>query len=112
MEELIKHTNIFIEGKLEMADFNFYSQMGAYKFNINAIYKNGDTRHVDIEAEGKAQDIEKYINYIKNGALRPHIELFKTEDGKLMNIEGFSSLKVHKEKFKIIKKLLSRKKSF
>ncbi|RUA24310.1 MAG: hypothetical protein DSY76_08085 [Bacteroidetes bacterium] len=101
-----KHLDIFIEGNLEKADFNFYSQSAAIKFNVNAIYKNGDTRHIEIEVEGDAKDVEAYAKYIKEGALRPHIEIFRTEDGKFKNIEGFTSLKVHKEKLSGIKKLL------
>jgi len=104
-----KHTDIFIEGRVNKADFNFYSQIGASKFNIDAIYKNGDTRHVDIEAEGEVEDIQNFIEYIQTGALKSHIELFRTEQGKFQNIQGFTSLKVHKDKFKLLKKLFKTK---
>jgi acylphosphatase len=101
-----KHYDIFIEGSLEKADFNFYSQIGAHKLGIDAIYKNGDTRHVEIEAEGEESNILAYINYLREGALSRHIELFRTEQGQFKNINGFTSLKVHKEKFKSLKRLL------
>ena len=107
-----KHIDIFIEGKVQKADFNFYSQIGAVKHNINAIYKNGDTRHVDIEAEGEYTDIQNFIDYLQKGALGHHIELFKTESGKFKNIQGFTSLKVHKEKYKAIKRLFSSKRPY
>ncbi|MCK5856555.1 MAG: acylphosphatase [Bacteroidales bacterium] len=103
-----KHLDIFIEGKLEKADFNFYSQSAAIKFKVNAIYKNGDTRHIEIEVEGNAKDVDNYANFIKEGALTAHIELFRTEEGTFKNIEGFTSLKVHKEKYARIKSLLKR----
>lgn len=107
-----EHIDIFIEGKLENADFNFYSQVGASKFNINAIYKNGDTRHVDIEAEGKLENINSFVEYLQNGALKSHIELFRTEEGKFQNIQGFTSLKVHKEKYHFLKKIFQKKKQY
>jgi len=103
-----KHLDIFIEGKLEKADFNFYSQSAAIKFDVNAIYKNGDTRHIEIEVEGDVKNVEAYAEHIKNGALRSHIELFQTVEGTFKNIEGFTSLKVHKEKYSKIKNLLKR----
>ena len=103
-----KHLDIFIEGNLEKADFNFYSQSAAIKFGVNAVYKNGDTRHIEIEVEGKADDVDAYAKYIKEGALISHIDLFKTEEGKFRNIIGFTSLKIHKEKYAKIKKLLKR----
>jgi acylphosphatase len=109
---MTKHLDIFIEGKVNKADFNFYSKMGASKFGIDAIYKNGDSRHVDIEVEGKEKDIHAFVDYIRNGALKNHIEHFRTEQGKFQNIKGFTSLKVHKEKYKAIKRLFSKKVHF
>ena len=107
-----QHMNIFIEGNLEKADFNFYSQMGAFKYNIDAIYKNGDTRHVEIEAEGEDHNVKNYIEFLQQGALGHHIELFKTVNGKFKNIHGFTSLKVHKEKFKSLKRLFKAPKRY
>ncbi len=92
-----KHLNIFIEGKLDNTDFNFYSQSGAYKYDINAVYKNGDTRHVDLEIEGEESNLEEYINFLKTGPLHRHIELFRVEEAKYEGITGFKSYKVHKE---------------
>jgi len=107
-----KHIDIFIEGTVNKADFNFYSQIGASKFGIDAIYKNGDSRHVDIEAEGEPDHIQSFVNYLQAGALKQHIELFKTQEGEFQNIKGFTSLKVHKDKFQLIKRLFSKKVKF
>ena len=107
-----KHIDIFIEGTVKKADFNFYSQIAASKFNIHAVYKNGDSRHVDIEAEGKSEDIERFVEYLKTGALKPFIETFKTQEGIFQNIDGFTSLKVHKDKLSLLEKLFAKKKHF
>ena len=93
-----KHLDIFIEGSVKKIDFNFYTQVAASKFGINAVYKNGDSRHVDIEAEGSEENLNAFVDYIRNGALKNHIEYFRTEQGRFQNIEGFTSLKVHKDK--------------
>ncbi len=92
-----KHINVFIEGKLERADFNFYSQTGAYKYNIDAVYKNGDTRHIDLELEGENNDLDDYVNFLRTGPLNKHIELFRVEEAKMVGIRGFKSYKVHEE---------------
>jgi len=104
-----KHLDIFIEGQVKKADFNFYSQIAASKFDIHAVYKNGDSRHVDIEAEGSAENIQAFVDYLKSGALKPFIESFKTQEGKFQNIEGFTSLKVHEDKFSLIEKLFRKR---
>ncbi|OYT11532.1 MAG: hypothetical protein B6I18_03840 [Bacteroidetes bacterium 4572_112] len=106
-----KHLNIFIEGKLQNADFNFYSQSGAYKFDIDAVYKNGDTRHVDLEIEGEEDDLNGYVKFLKEGPLHRHIELFRIEEAKVVGIKGFKSYKVHKEELSLkdkLKKLLKQ----
>jgi|GEM_PF-908288 acylphosphatase len=103
-----KHLNIYIEGKLENADFNFYSQSGAYKFDIHAIYKNGDTRHVDLEAEGEEADLGQYVEFLKLGPLKKHIELFRIEEANVVGIDGFKSLKVHKDKRTTMQKVIDR----
>lgn len=105
-----KHLKIFIEGKLEAADFNYYCQTGAFKYDINAVYKNGDTRHIYIEAEGIKENLDKYINEIENGPLKPFLYKFDTIEGELKNINGFTSLRDKQEKKSILskfKKLLS-----
>ena len=103
-----KHLNIFIEGKLANCDFNFYSQSGAYKFDIHAIYKNGDSRHVDLEVEGNEQDLNNYVEYLRTGPLHKHIELFRVEEAEFEGIDGFKSLKVHKDDTSFISKLIKR----
>ena len=79
------------------SDFNFYSQSGAYKFDIHAVYKNGDSRHVDLEAEGEEADLNSYVEYLRTGPLHRHIELFRVEEAEFEGIDGFKSLKVHKD---------------
>ncbi len=101
----MKHINIFMKGHLNDVDFNFYSQTGAYKYNIQAVYKNGDSIHVDIEAEGKEDDLNSYIEYLKEGPLKKHIYLFRAEESEFVGIDGFKSLKIHKENKSIFKKL-------
>ncbi len=100
-----KHLNIYIEGKLDNADFNFYSQSGAYKFDIHAVYKNGDSRHVDLEAEGNEEDLNGYVQYLKFGPLKRHIDLFRVEEAEFVGIDGFKSLKVHKDPLTFMQKI-------
>ena len=102
-----KHINIFIEGKLNSTDFNFYSQTGAWEFNINAVYKNGDSVHVDIEAEGSPENLSSYVEFLKNGPLEQYILSFRTEEAEFVGISGFTSHKVHKDEIGFKDKLRS-----
>jgi len=103
-----KHINIFMEGDLNRIDFNFYSQIGAFKHDIQAVYKNGDSVHVDIEAEGSDDSLTKYIEYLEHGPLRKYINKFRTEVSEVVEISGFTSLKVHEDNFTFIQKIKNK----
>jgi len=106
-----KHYFIKIEGDLEQTDFNYYCQTGASKFDINAIYVNGNTRDVELDAEGSTEDLDKYVDYLRNGPLKPFIEIFNVSDGEVMNLSGFVSKRKHVEpKKSFFYKLLKKKK--
>jgi acylphosphatase len=107
-----QHLDIYIEGKVKEADFNSYSQRAANRVGISAVYKNADSRHVDLEIEGDTEAIKNFVEYIKNGPLEHFIESFRTEKGEFVNIQGFTSLRVHKDKESLIEKIFGKKKNF
>jgi len=106
-----KHYYIKIEGDLDKTDFNYYCQTGASKFDINAIYVNGNSRDVELNAEGAASDLDSYVDFLKNGPLKPYIETFNVSEGEVMNLSGFTSKRKHvEEKKSFLDKLLKKKK--
>jgi acylphosphatase len=107
-----QHLDIFIEGKVRKADFNFYAQIAAQRFGINAVYKNGDSRHVDLEIEGDEDAVQNFVHFMRSGPLQAYIEKFRMEKGTFVNIQGFTSLRVHKDKRNIIKRLFEKKQKF
>ena len=90
-----KHKNIIIEGRLSEKDFNYYCQTGAYKYQIDAIYTNGNDKDIYIEAEGIEENLLQYIDFLKSGPLKNSLITFKTEDADLKDIKGFSSYRKH-----------------
>jgi len=107
---MAKHIYIKIEGNLVETDFNYYCQVGASKFDINAIYVNGNTRDVELDAEGSEEDLDNYVDFIKNGPLKPFIETFNVSEGEVVNLSGFKSTRKHVEiKKSFLKRLLKKK---
>jgi acylphosphatase len=90
-----KHVNITIEGRLTERDFNYYCQTGAYKFNIDAVYTNGNERDIYVEAEGEAENIKSYVEFLEFGPVRNSLISFKTEEDELKGIIGFTSYRRH-----------------
>jgi len=100
-----KHINICMEGHLNKSDFNLYSQVGAYKYGVQAIYKNGDFKHADIEEEGESECLVKYIEYLQNDPLKNHIYLFRMEEAEFCGLNGFISRKVYKDDIYVLGKI-------
>jgi acylphosphatase len=109
---MIKHYYIKIEGDLEKTDFNYYCQTGAQKHRISAIYVNGNTRDVELNAEGSGEDLDNYVQFLENGPLKPYIYTFKVDEKEVQNIQGFVSRREHVDPKKgIFTKLFSKKKN-
>lgn len=108
---MIKHYYIKIEGDLEKTDFNYYCQTGAHKFNINAVYVNGNSRDVELNAEGTPENLNNYVEFLEQGPLKPFIFSFNVSEQAVENLSGFVSRRVHKdEKVSLISKLLKARK--
>lgn len=107
---MVKHFDIKIEGDLDGADFNYYCQTGAFKFNINAVYVNGNSRDVELSAEGNEQELENYIQFLKDGPLKPFIETFEVSEKNVEGIQGFTSHRHYEDPPKSIFSKLFKKK--
>lgn len=108
---MIKHFYIKIEGDLEKTDFNYYCQTGAHRFNINAVYVNGNTKDVELDAEGSENDLQSYVEYLQAGPLKPFIYTFNVSEKEVEHIQGFTSKREHKdEKIGLFARLLKKNK--
>lgn len=90
-----KHIDITIEGRLKEKDFNYYCQTGAHKFDLHAIYTNGNDIDIFIQAEGDAENLEKYVEYLRTGPLSSSLISFNTKESEVKDIKGFSSYRRH-----------------
>jgi acylphosphatase len=99
---MIKHFYIKIEGDLDKTDFNYYCQTGAHKFDINAIYVNGNSKDVELNAEGTLENLNNYVEFLQDGPLKPFIYTFDVTEKELLHLKGFTSKRVHKDEKKSV----------
>lgn len=62
-----KYVHIKVKGYVHGVGFRFYAIRYADKLNINGTVRNMYDRSVEIHAEGKEEDINKFIEVIKTG---------------------------------------------
>jgi len=107
---MVKHYNIKIEGDLDNADFNYYCQTGAYKFDISAVYVNGNSRDVELSAEGDEENLKNYLTYLHSGPLTSAIETFNFTESEVEGMVGFISKRHFRAQKKSILNKIFRKK--
>ncbi|MFH1584311.1 MAG: acylphosphatase [Actinomycetota bacterium] len=62
-----KYLHIIVKGYVHGVGFRFYAIRYADKLNINGTVRNKYDGSVEIYAEGKEEDINKFIEVIKTG---------------------------------------------
>ncbi len=89
---MIKHINIEIYGFVQRIGFRYWAKYIAEKLKINGFVRNNEDGSVYIEAEGKGENIEKFIDWCKRGPPVAKVEkiIFKYSD----EIKNFSDFKI------------------
>lgn len=63
-----RKVHLVIEGHVQGVGFRFYTKQKAEEFDITGWAKNLDNGSVEIIAQGRGQEIEKFVTFVKNGA--------------------------------------------
>lgn len=86
---MIKHYNITIEGRVQGVGFRFYARNQARLFGIKGYVMNECDGSVYIEAEGKPQNLQQYINWCHQGPPAADITNVDVEEGDVQNYSVF-----------------------
>ena len=70
----MKRYHLFISGIVQGVGFRWYTQRIARSNNICGWVKNLPDGRVEVVAEGKEEDIENFLNALKEGYLGRNIE--------------------------------------
>jgi len=86
----MKHYNIIVIGKVQgvfyrQSALDIANELGLYGFVQNEL--NGN---VYIEAEGTEMQLEKFINWCRNGPPRAVVHDVKFSEGKIQDFSSFS----------------------
>lgn len=64
---MIRHS-LIVDGRVQGVGFRFFSQMAAYDLNLTGWVKNLYDGRVEIEVQGTAENVDKFITRIKKGS--------------------------------------------
>lgn len=90
-----EHLNIYIKGKVKDIDFIYYSEIKANEFSLNGFIQNGSKTDVYLELEGEKENLDQFIDYIKQGPLSRNTDDLTVEKGELKDFKRFYKKKEH-----------------
>lgn len=88
-----KHLNIKILGRVQGVFFRVSAKEQAEKLNIKGFARNESDGTVYIEAEGEEKDLEKFVNWCKDGPPSAKVEKIEVTKGKLKNFTEYCTSK-------------------
>ncbi|MBM7552552.1 acylphosphatase [Thalassobacillus pellis] len=85
--------HIIVHGRVQGVGFRFSTQQVASQYDINGWVKNNPDGTVEIEAEGKKQDLDDFVNKIQNGP-NPYAKVEHVDISTDNNEKGHSKFKI------------------
>ncbi|MBX2841506.1 MAG: acylphosphatase [Flammeovirgaceae bacterium] len=86
---MIIHYQIKVEGKVQGVFYRVSTQKKAKELGLNGIVKNQEDGSVEIEAEGKEDVLQEFIEWCKKGPLLAKVTSVLVERKDFQNYTGF-----------------------
>ena len=87
---MIKHLKITVKGRVQNVGFRHKTLREAQKHNIKGFVMNQPDGSVYIEAEGEESNLNKFVNWCKEGPSWAFVEDVLVDEGTLKNFNNFS----------------------
>ena len=75
----MKKLKITVFGRVQGIGFRFSAMQAAYKYGVRGFVKNQPDGSVYLEAEGKEQDVDQFLQWCKRGPIGARVERVETE---------------------------------
>ena len=85
----VKNLSIKISGKVKKTGFLFYTKQFSKIYNIHGFAEYINNTTLFIEAEGKETELNKFIEYCKEGPFGSKITGFDIREGKIKHHHSF-----------------------
>lgn len=81
--------NIRVYGRVQMVGFRYSAKEVADQLHIFGFAKNLTDGSVYIEAEGKEENLKKFLTWCKKGPFLAKVDRAEVKEGKLKNFSEF-----------------------
>ncbi len=84
------HKNITLTGRVQNVGFRFSARSVARSMQVKGFVRNRSDGTVYIEAEGRPQQLQKFINWCSEGPRSAIVENILVEDGETKDFKTFN----------------------
>ena len=89
----MQHIHLIVKGRVQGVGFRFSAKQIAMENNVNGWVRNKTDGTVEIEAEGKDENVEQFIDRIKKGPT-PYAKVKDVEIREFPDIQGYKNFEV------------------
>ncbi|WP_130806268.1 acylphosphatase [Senegalia massiliensis] len=83
----MKRVNIEIFGRVQGVGFRYYTTQEANKLNISGWVTNRIDGSVEIDAQGKEENIEKFIEWTKSGPSHARVDNINISEKSIKDLK-------------------------
>jgi acylphosphatase len=86
---MIRSYRIIVKGKVQGVGYRFNAQAQAHKYDLTGFVKNEHDKSVLIHAEGKEENINKFIEWCYVGPRRSDVTEVNAEEQEVVGYQTF-----------------------
>ena len=86
---MIRSYKILVKGKVQGVNYRNNAQSAAHKFQLTGFVMNTHDGNVFINAEGKEENIQKFIEWCNTGPRLAEVSEVKAEEQEVLGYETF-----------------------
>ena len=83
------HKNIQIFGRVQGVGFRYSARLAARNYGIKGYVRNMSDGSVYLEVEGSEENVNRFVNWFKEGPDFAYIDRINISDASLRNFESF-----------------------
>lgn len=83
------HITIRVSGKVQGVNFRFSARQEAEELGLAGFVKNEPDGSVYIEVEGFFEQVDKFVEWCKEGPARANVQNVMTQESEVKNLIGF-----------------------
>lgn len=86
---MIRSYKILVKGKVQGVNYRYNAQAAAHKYDLTGYVKNTHDGHVFINAEGREENLQQFIEWCNTGPTKAEVSEVNSEEQEVVGYTTF-----------------------